>query len=141
MSAPVNTEALLEERGKQYGDANVQYARVAEVWSGITGHTITAHQAMLCMVGLKLVRAEMNPDHDDSLADAKGYVVLAERLVASWTEQPDPQPEVQGCSTWLPGVHVNGQRLCSNCGWGRWAHSAHAQRRCTHGCTQCAGVA
>lgn len=93
MTAPGDTEALLEERGKQYGDANVQYARVAEVWSGITGHTITAYQAMLCMVGLKLVRAEMNPNHDDSLADAKGYVVLAERLIESWSVQPDPQPE------------------------------------------------
>jgi hypothetical protein len=74
--------ALLEERGKQYGDAVEQYARVAQVWSGIIGHEVTALQAALCMVGLKVVRAEMAPDHQDSFDDAQGYVRLSEKIAA-----------------------------------------------------------
>lgn len=75
-----STEALLAQRGSVYGDAVTTHARIAEVWSGIIGIEVTAFQVALCMVGLKLVRASNNPGHGDSLDDAKGYTVIAERI-------------------------------------------------------------
>lgn len=78
------TDALLEQRGQIYGDAVTQYGQVAQVWSGILGHEVTAHQAALMMVGLKLVRASTSPDHEDNLDDAAGYVRIAQRIAEVW---------------------------------------------------------
>ena len=58
-------DAILQEREKQWGDAVLTHSRIAQVWSGILGQDISAHQVALCMVGLKLVRAEINPDDPD----------------------------------------------------------------------------
>ncbi len=77
---------ILEEREKQYGDMVVSHARIAEVWSGIINHPVTAHQVALCMAGLKLVRASNAPDHEDSYLDAHGYVEIAETIAGRWSE-------------------------------------------------------
>jgi len=81
-----DTEALLAQRGSIYGDPVPQYGRIAQVWSGILGHEVSAHQAAVCMAALKLVRAVDAPDHLDSLDDAHGYVTIAQRIQAAWTE-------------------------------------------------------
>lgn len=65
--------ALLKERGSSWGDACITHARIAEVWSGIIGTEVTALQVSLCMEGLKLVRASINPHDPDSFDDAAGY--------------------------------------------------------------------
>lgn len=75
------TDALIEERGQHYGDPAPTWARIAEVWSGILDHEVTAYQAELCMAGMKLVRAAVDPEYPDSLKDAKGYIVIAERQI------------------------------------------------------------
>ena len=75
------TAALIEERAKNWGDPVHTHARIAEVWSGILGHHVTAHDVALCMQGLKLVRARINPDDRDSLDDAKGYAHIAQLIV------------------------------------------------------------
>ena len=67
------TSVLLEQRGNQWGDAIRTHARIAEVWSGIIGTEVTTLQVALCMEGLKLVRASINPDDPDSFDDAAGY--------------------------------------------------------------------
>lgn len=64
---------LLEQRGNQWGDAVRTHARIAEVWSGIIGTEVTTLQVALCMEGMKLVRASINPDDPDSFDDAAGY--------------------------------------------------------------------
>lgn len=83
------TEALLAERQKHYGDPAENWANVAQVWSGIIGHEITAHQAALMMVGLKLVRANTSPDHLDNLDDAAGYVRIGQIIQRTWATTPE----------------------------------------------------
>jgi hypothetical protein len=74
------TEALLAERGQQWGDAVTTHIRIAQIWSAILDTEVTAHQVALCMTGLKLVRASVNPDNPDSLDDAAGYVRIGQRI-------------------------------------------------------------
>jgi hypothetical protein len=74
------TSVLLEQRGNQWGDAIRTHARIAEVWSGIIGTEVTTLQVALCMEGLKLVRASINPDDPDSFDDAAGYGRIAQLI-------------------------------------------------------------
>ena len=78
MSDKIN--ALLEERGRNWGDAAGTHARIAQVWSGILDTEITAGQVALMMVGMKLVRASVNPDVADSFDDGHGYLAIAEDI-------------------------------------------------------------
>lgn len=83
----MNVEEVLEERGAVYGDMLVTHQRIADVWSGIIGAHVTAHDVALCMVGLKLVRASCAPGHMDSYLDAEGYTHIARTIASSWNEQ------------------------------------------------------
>ena len=71
------SEPILVERGKQWGDPVYTHERIARVWSGILNFQVSAHDVALCMVGLKLVRAAVNPAEPDSYTDAKGYADIA----------------------------------------------------------------
>lgn len=75
-------DELLKQRGNSWGDANITHSRIAEVWSGVLGTPVTSYQVALCMAGLKLVRAEINPQDPDSLDDCHGYTKIAEGIVA-----------------------------------------------------------
>lgn len=74
------TETILQEaqrlvhgdRGADYGHPLLDYERTAKIWSAIIGHEITAEQAILCMIGMKLSR-ECNKHKRDNLTDAAGY--------------------------------------------------------------------
>ena len=102
-----STEDLLAQRGEVYGDAVETHGRIAEVWSGILGKHISAHDVALCMVGLKLVRAQITPHHTDSHADAKGYAAIANAIVNSWVNPSwfatpntsDEEGEPDDCNT------------------------------------------
>ena len=73
-------DALLEQRGQSWGSAAATHARIAQVWSGILDTEVTAGQVALCMTGLKLVRASVNPDDPDSFDDGHGYLAIAEDI-------------------------------------------------------------
>lgn len=73
-------DQLLAERGNQWGDMVTTHIRIAQVWSGILDHQVSAHQVALCMTGMKLVRASVNPDNADSLDDAEGYVRIGKKI-------------------------------------------------------------
>ena len=73
-------KAVLQERGKIYGDAVDTHARIAQVWSGVIGTEVTALQVALCMVGLKLIRAECAPEHEDSYVDIGGYTEIVKKI-------------------------------------------------------------
>lgn len=68
---------ILVERENTYGDPTAMHERIAKIWSGVLGHEVTALEVSLCMVGLKLARAQKNPNHDDSIIDALGYSEIA----------------------------------------------------------------
>lgn len=64
---------LTQDRGRIYGSPYTNHKRIAEIWSGILDMPITAHQVVLCMVGLKIARLVETPSHHDSVADAVAY--------------------------------------------------------------------
>ena len=71
---------LLEQRGSSWGNAASTHSRIAQVWSGILDTEVTAGQVALCMAGLKLVRASVNPDDPDSFNDGHGYLTIGEEI-------------------------------------------------------------
>ena len=75
------TGDLLEERAQKWGNPVNTHIAIAEVWSGILGHDVNAHEVALCMAGLKLVRASLNPDDPDSLDDAAGYIRIGQLVM------------------------------------------------------------
>lgn len=75
-----STSALLQQRAAHWGDPVTTHIQIAEVWSGILGRSVTPHQVALCMTGLKLVRASINPYDPDSLDDAQGYVRIGQLI-------------------------------------------------------------
>lgn len=75
-----DTGQLLKQRAAHWGDPVTTHIRIAQVWSGILGHEVSAQQVADCMVGLKLVRDSLNPDDPDSLNDAAGYTRIAQMI-------------------------------------------------------------
>lgn len=78
------------DRQADYGDSGSMMANVARAWSGVLGYTITPKQVALCMAALKLVRENYRAKADN-LADAQGYILIAERIEhAGWTSTASP---------------------------------------------------
>lgn len=87
-----NVDTLLEERGRSWGSAGATHARIAQVWSGILDHPVTAGEVALCMSGLKLVRASVNPDDPDSFNDGVGYLKIAMSIYDHTELEHEKQP-------------------------------------------------
>jgi len=66
-------------RRDEYGPIQESFERVATVWSGLLGHTVTAQQVALMMIGFKLCR-EVNKHKEDNLVDVVGYVLCLEEV-------------------------------------------------------------
>lgn len=89
-------ETVLKHRAGEYGTDSFEpmWIRVAEVWSGILGHTITPTEASLMMVGMKLVRCQFAPQKLDSYVDAIGYAGIASSISeAGCLDAPAPMSE------------------------------------------------
>ena len=80
-SKPATTEALLDQKAKDWGDPVVTHTRIGLAWSGILDVEVSPHQVALMMAAMKLVRASINPDEPDSLDDAAGYVEIGKRIM------------------------------------------------------------
>lgn len=63
------------DRQADYGSPADNYRDIAAVWSGILGQPVTARQAALMMVGLKLAREAHKPKRDN-IVDAHGYLLV-----------------------------------------------------------------
>ena len=81
----IATEALLEERGKDWGDPVITHTQIAKVWSGLLHRKLIAdiepHEVASMMSGLKLVRHGINPHNPDSLDDSDAYNEINRRCV------------------------------------------------------------
>lgn len=66
----------LAERGRVYGDAAVNMAKTAQLWSAILGVNVTPVQCALCLIQLKIARLVTTPDHGDSALDIAGYAAV-----------------------------------------------------------------
>lgn len=64
------------DRHDDYGDAAVNFARIAQGWSVILGTDVTPVQVALCMDWVKTARLIQSPDHADSWIDKAGYSAL-----------------------------------------------------------------
>ena len=97
-------QIVLKERDQQYSTFTrvEQHERIAKMWSGIVNHTVTGHQVALCMVGLKLVRADNAPNVDDSYVDACGYAAIAAEI-AEHNRQPEQREDIAPIETILYG--------------------------------------
>lgn len=74
-------EEIVEDRVSIYGDPITTHIRIAQVWSGITGHEITAGDVALMMVGLKTVRSQITPTYADNSDDIEGYLDIFRQIV------------------------------------------------------------
>ena len=78
---------ILNERGKQYGDALLTHQMIGKIWTGILldklkpGMEIEPHEVTVCMDGLKSARLIRNPRLKDSYTDKPGYTELTETIV------------------------------------------------------------
>lgn len=84
----VEYETVLEEalriagggtRQKQYGHPLYNFERTAQIMSAILGIPVTAEQAALCMIGVKLARESFKP-HRDNIVDIGGYSLVYEQI-------------------------------------------------------------
>ena len=121
-------DALLEQRGSSWGNAASTHSRIAQVWSGILDTEVTAGQVALCMAGLKLVRASVNPDDPDSFDDGHGYLAIAEDIYGHKKLAHEIQPDTslmrearfsESCTT--EQNHLHGGRCTNTCKCGMGA--------------------
>ena len=82
------------DRAKAYGDASVNFGRIADLWTAQFGHKLTepftAADVALGLTHLKLSRLAVTPAHADSWVDAAGYVALGAELATGDTGTPEP---------------------------------------------------
>ncbi len=84
----MNDETILQEaqrlvygdRGADYGHPLDDYSRTAALWSAIVGHPVTAEQAILCMIAVKISR-QVNKPKRDNLTDIAGYAECLHRVM------------------------------------------------------------
>lgn len=73
------TQAIIRERGEQYGDARTNMADTARRWSGVVGVPVTPAQVAVMMIELKLSRMQAGIKLD-SVADIAGYAAILAEL-------------------------------------------------------------
>lgn len=66
-------------RGADYGHPLDDYTRTAALWSPILGIPVTAEQAILCMIQVKVSR-EVNRPKRDNRVDMAGYAECLDRV-------------------------------------------------------------
>jgi hypothetical protein len=70
---------IVDERGKDYGDAAANHRRIAALWSAYLGTHVSAHDVAMCMVLVKVSRAKAGRK-DDNYVDIAGYSEIARSL-------------------------------------------------------------
>lgn len=76
-------------RMENHGAPSKTFADIAARWTATIGVPVTAHQVALCLIDLKIVRANNNPQHIDNAVDIAGYASLLGELVPpDAVEQP-----------------------------------------------------
>jgi hypothetical protein len=67
-------EIINGERAADYGSAQENFKRIADLWSVVFGRPVTVEQVCLAMIQLKVARLCNSPGHRDSWMDIAGYV-------------------------------------------------------------------
>ena len=74
------SEVVVGSRQDDYGDAGQNHARIAAIWSALLDHPVTPADVAKMMIGLKLSRLTVSPDHEDSWVDIAGYAAIGGEL-------------------------------------------------------------
>jgi len=69
-------QSLLAQRGKNYGEAQENFARAATLLSIMSGRHQTAYDVALALLSIKLSRIANTPDHHDSWVDGINYMAF-----------------------------------------------------------------
>ena len=78
-TALLKTKAILQQRGQEYGDADLLFNKIADRFSLVLNRKIDKYTTARLLVELKLARLDMGYK-EDSLIDALGYLSIAESL-------------------------------------------------------------
>ena len=73
--------AIYGARESDYGHPRKNFERIAAMWSVILGHEVTAPQAVLMMMAVKISRLSNSIDHRDSWVDIAGYAETGARVL------------------------------------------------------------
>jgi len=74
-----DAQQILEERGKQYGDARILFQNIAVRFSLVLGHPVTPYEAARLLAELKMARLDLKYQ-TDSILDGMNYFALAGAL-------------------------------------------------------------
>jgi 2-oxo-4-hydroxy-4-carboxy--5-ureidoimidazoline (OHCU) decarboxylase len=74
------SKLISDDRDKEYGSAQENFQRIADIWTAIKGEQFTASDVGLFMIAVKLARLSTNPKHIDSYLDIAGYAALTGEL-------------------------------------------------------------
>ena len=105
-------ELINGDRARDYGDASVNFGRIASLLSAQFAHKLTedftAADVAIALTHLKLSRLAVTPAHADSWVDAAGYVALGAELATGDTGTPEPEtsPAKPGSSASQDGLRV-----------------------------------
>lgn len=69
-------QIVTEDRNKQYGPPEDNFAKIGDLWSAYLGREISAHDVAIMMTLFKIGRIETS-DKRDSYVDACGYMACA----------------------------------------------------------------
>ena len=78
------------DRHKDYGDKTINHQNIADLWSTFLGHKVTAQQAAVCMLLVKVARLKHRRT-EDCYIDMAGYAAIAGEIqdTVGWKEDED----------------------------------------------------
>jgi hypothetical protein len=72
---------VIDQRTAVYGPVEECFVRIAQIWSGVLGIEVNAHDVPLCMIGMKMVRTQYAPDYSDNTDDIDGYLDIFRTII------------------------------------------------------------
>lgn len=81
----LNTAKVLisSDRNKNYGEAAVNFQRIADLWDTILDTKVSLEQVALCMIAVKIARLMETSNHHDSWVDICGYAALGGEIATA----------------------------------------------------------
>ena len=78
------------DRHKDYGDKTINHQNIADLWSTFLGHKVTAQQAAICMMLVKVARLKHRRT-EDCYIDMAGYAAIAGEIqdTVGWKDDED----------------------------------------------------
>ena len=85
-------EIISGDRQEDYGDKTINHQNIADLWRIFLGHKITAQQAAICMLLVKVARLK-NKQTEDCYIDMAGYAAIAGEIQdkIGWKDDQDEE--------------------------------------------------